>query len=91
MEKIIELLLEKNFSIKIFYREYGVLTSEQIQKVWLEASVERLISLNYLICWKSGQEMVNKRSTNKRCRHFKADAEVNRKMGTFPDKLNKPK
>ncbi len=63
MEKIIELLLEKEFFNKDIYEKYGVLTSEQIQKVWLEATVrrKRLISLNYLICWKSGQEMVNKK------------------------------
>ena len=61
MEKIIELLLEKEFFNKDIYEKYGVLTSEQIQKVWLEATVRRLISLNYLICWKSGQEMVNKK------------------------------
>lgn len=39
MEKIIELLLEKEFFNKDIYEKYGVLTSEQIQKVWLEATV----------------------------------------------------
>ena len=60
MEKIIELLLEKEFFNKDIYEKYGVLTSEQIQKVWLEATVRRKIDF-YLICWKSGQEMVNKK------------------------------
>ena len=41
MEKIIELLLEKEFFNKDIYEKYGVLTSEQIQKVWLEATVRR--------------------------------------------------
>lgn len=43
MEKIIELLLEKEFFNKDIYEKYGVLTSEQIQKVWLEATVRRKI------------------------------------------------
>ena len=58
MEKIIELLLEKEFFNKDIYEKYGVLTSESGWKLLYE---ERLISLNYLICWKSGQEMVNKK------------------------------
>lgn len=63
MEKIIELLLEKEFFNKDIYEKYGVLTSEQIQKVWLEATVRRKIDfskLPYLI-GSPGQEMVNKK------------------------------
>ena len=37
IEKIVELLLEKEFFHKETYDQYGVLTSEQIQKVWMEA------------------------------------------------------
>ena len=58
MEKIIELLLEKEFFNKDIYEKYGVLTSEQIQKVWLEATVRRKIDfskLPYLL------EVVNKK------------------------------
>ena len=46
MEKIIELLLEKEFFNKDIYEKYGVLTSEQIQKVWLEATVRRKIDFS---------------------------------------------
>ena len=48
MEKIIELLLEKEFFNKDIYEKYGVLTSEQIQKVWLEATVRRKIDFSKL-------------------------------------------
>lgn len=62
MEKIIELLLEKEFFNKDIYEKYGVLTSEQIQKVWLEATVRRKIDfskLPYLLEVRPG--MVNKK------------------------------
>lgn len=49
MEKIIELLLEKEFFNKDIYEKYGVLTSEQIQKVWLEATVRRKIDFSKFI------------------------------------------
>lgn len=72
MEKIIELLLEKEFFNKDIYEKYGVLTSEQIQKVWLEATVRRKIDfskLPYLLEVRPG--MVNKKEARiKRCRHF---------------------
>ncbi len=48
MEKIVELLLEKGFFHKETYDRYGVLTSEQIQKVWLEATVRRKIDFSQL-------------------------------------------
>lgn len=41
MDRIVELLLEKGFFHKKSYEEYSILTSEQIQKVWLEATVRR--------------------------------------------------
>ena len=59
MEKIIELLLEKEFFNKDIYEKYGVLTSEQIQKVWLEATVRRKIDfskLPYLLEVRPGNE-----------------------------------
>lgn len=48
MEKIVELLLEKGFFHKETYDRYGVLTSKQIQKVWLEATVRRKIDFSQL-------------------------------------------
>lgn len=48
IEKIVELLLEKRFFHKETYDQYGVLTSEQIQKVWLEATVRRKIDYSQL-------------------------------------------
>lgn len=48
MEKIVELLLEKGFFHKKTYDRYGVLTSKQIQKVWLEATVRRKIDFSQL-------------------------------------------
>ena len=48
IEKIVELLLEKEFFHKETYDQYGVLTSEQIQKVWMEATVRRKIDYSQL-------------------------------------------
>ena len=48
MKKIVELLLEKGFFHKETYDRYGVLTSKQIQKVWLEATVRRKIDFSQL-------------------------------------------
>ena len=48
VEKIVELLLEKGFFHKETYDQYGVLTSEQIQKVWMEATVRRKIDYSQL-------------------------------------------
>lgn len=48
MEKIIELLLQKGFFDKECYEKHGVLTSEQIQKVWLEATIRRKIDYSLL-------------------------------------------
>lgn len=38
MEKIVDLLLEKGFFHKETYEKHGILTSEQIQRVWFEAT-----------------------------------------------------
>lgn len=48
MEKIIELLLQKGFFNKECYDQHGVLTSEHIQKVWLEATIRRKIDYSLL-------------------------------------------
>lgn len=48
MEKIIDLLLEKGFFHKEFYEKYGILTSQQIQKVWFEATIRRKIDFSQL-------------------------------------------
>lgn len=93
MEKIIELLLEKEFFNKDIYEKYGVLTSEQIQKVWLEATVRRKIDfskLPYLLEVRPGNGK-QKEARIKDADIFKADAEVNPEMRTFPDKLNQTK
>ena len=60
---------------------------------WKLLYEERLISLNYLICWKSGQEMVNKKEARiKKMQTFlKLTRRWIRKMRTFPDKLNQTK
>ena len=49
MENIVELLLQKGFFHKETYEKYGVLTSERIQKVWLEATVRRKIDFSKLL------------------------------------------
>lgn len=41
MEKIVDLLLEKGFFHKETYEKHGILTSEQIQRVWFEATTRR--------------------------------------------------
>ena len=48
MEKVVELLLEKGFFHKEIYEKYGVLTSEQIQRVWFEATIRRKIDFSQL-------------------------------------------
>ena len=46
----------------IFVRKVGGGIKEEVMEKIIELLYEeRLISLNYLICWKSGQEMVNKK------------------------------
>ena len=80
MEKIIELLLEKEFFNKDIYEKYGVLTSEQIQKVWLEATVRRKIDFSKLPYLLEVRPVNGKQKggTNKKDADiFKADAEVN--------------
>ena len=79
MEKIIELLLEKEFFNKDIYEKYGVLTSEQIQKVWLEATVRRKIDfskLPYLLEVRLGNGKQKGGTNKKDADIFKADAEV---------------
>ena len=48
MEKIVDLLLEKGFFHKGTYEKYGILTSEQIQRVWFEATTRRKIDFSQL-------------------------------------------
>lgn len=48
MEKIVDLLLDKGFFNKEFYEKYGILTSEQIQRVWFEATTRRKIDFSQL-------------------------------------------
>lgn len=48
MENIIKLLVEKGFFHKESYEKHGILTSEHIQKVWLEATVRRKIDFSKL-------------------------------------------
>ena len=48
MEKIVDLLLEKGFFHKETYEKYGILTSEQIQRVWFEATTRRKIDFSQL-------------------------------------------
>lgn len=80
MEKIIELLLEKEFFNKDIYEKYGVLTSEQIQKVWLEATVRRKIDfskLPYLLEVRQGNGKQKGGTNKKDADIFEAEAEVN--------------
>ena len=52
MEKIIEILIEKRFFEPKYFKEQGVLTSENIQKMWWEATKRRkrdFASLPYLM------------------------------------------
>ena len=48
MEKIVDLLLEKGFFHKETYEKHGILTSEQIQGVWFEATTRRKIDFSQL-------------------------------------------
>ena len=48
MEKIVDLLLEKGFFHKETYEKHGILTSEQIQRVWFEATTRRKIDFSQL-------------------------------------------
>ncbi len=41
VEKIVNLLIEKNFFDKESYEKHGILTSVEIQKVWMEATNRR--------------------------------------------------
>lgn len=75
MDKIIQILLEKEFFDKASYEKYGILTSEQIQRVWLEATVRRkrdFSKLPYLLSnpyassknCKQKEEMNNEKADN---------------------------
>ena len=48
MQQIIELLIEKEIFDRKMYEEHQVLTSERIQKVWMEATKRRKRDLNSL-------------------------------------------
>ena len=48
MQQIIELLIEKEIFDRNIYEEHQVLTSERIQKVWMEATKRRKRDLNSL-------------------------------------------
>lgn len=73
MDKIIQILIEKEFFDKESYEKYGILTSEQIQRVWLEATVRRkrdFSKLPYLLSnsnsknCKQKEEMNNENANN---------------------------
>ena len=52
MQGIVETLMEKGFFDKETYKEHGILTSVEIQRVWLEATKRRkrdLASLPYML------------------------------------------
>lgn len=52
MQGIVETLMEKGFFDKETYKEHGILTSVEIQRVWLEATKRRkrdLESLPYML------------------------------------------
>ena len=52
VEEIVNLLIEKGFFDKEYYEKHGVLTSVEIQKVWLEATSRRkkdLTKLPYML------------------------------------------
>ena len=72
MEKIVDLLLEKGFFHKETYEKYGILTSEQIQRVWFEATTRRKIEFLPTTLFIRDQE--EKRD---------AKEELTRKMQTF--------
>lgn len=72
MEKIVDLLLEKGFFHKGTYEKYGILTSEQIQRVWFEATTRRKIDfsqLPYLLETKK-KKGCKRRVERGKCRHF---------------------
>lgn len=66
MNQIMDLLLEKGFFDKESYEKYSILTSESIQKVWMEATFRRkrdLSKMPYLL--KSVTESKPKKSKQK--------------------------
>lgn len=66
MQGIVDILLDKGFFNKESYEKYQILTSEEIQKVWLEATKRRkrdLSSLPYMLV-KSDKDDDNGRDGN---------------------------
>lgn len=97
MEKIIELLVEKGFFNKDFYEQHSILTSEHIQKVWLEATVRRKIDfsqLPYLLKVKqeNGKQKggVNKKDASISLAETEVNAENGDIFGQTKEKESKP-
>ena len=79
MEKIVDLLLEKGFFHKETYEKYGILTSEQIQRVWFEATTRRKIDfsqLPYLLETKKKKGMQKEELNAENANIFKTQEEV---------------
>lgn len=79
MEKIVDLLLEKGFFHKETYEKYGILTSEQIQRVWFEATTRRKIDfpqLPYLLETKKKKGMQKEELNAENADIFETQEEV---------------
>ena len=66
VEEIVDLLIEKEFFDKESYKTNGVLTSVEIQKVWLEATSRRkkdLTKLPYMLTERANSKNVDKLPT----------------------------
>ena len=88
MEKIVDLLLEKGFFHKETYEKYGILTSEQIQRVWFEATTRRKIDfsqLPYLLETKKKKGMQKEELNAENADIFETQEEVSQEnAGHFP-------
>lgn len=79
MEQIVSLLLEKGFFDKKSYEKYSILTSEEIQKVWMEATVRRkrdFSALPYLLNVKPEEGKQKESSTKQNADHSSTQSKL---------------
>lgn len=84
MQGVVDILVEKVFFDPKTYREQGVLTSTEIQKVWLEATKRRkrdLTTLPYLL-------VETEEDNRTRTRLVRKNGKIVRRMRTFSPKMH---
>ncbi len=89
MQGIVDILVEKAFFDPKTYKEQGVLTSTEIQKVWLEATKRRkrdLTTLPYLLVETEEDKTEKDKTCTQKRENCTQDVDIFLKMHAIPNK-----